>query len=129
LETVVWPASRSLPGKSNTGQEIKNIFDLAIERNVETIGFVTVGVHTSRTWTYIGKCQSREEKYADLSVKLFDGEEILLKADYNKYASRIESLRKSESMKRNWPREATGMFKIIIDAYGDAKPLVVPTTA
>jgi len=121
---VVWPRSRSITGPSNTGQEIRNIFDLALDEEMNDVALVTVGVHAPRTWTYVGKNQSRDTKYQSLSVRLFDSEEVLLKADYEKYAPRVDALRKSQSFARNWEREAIGISKIVRDVYGDAKPKV-----
>lgn len=124
-EVVIWKRDRQLPFQSNTRQELLNIFDLALERNLSRIALVTVGVHVPRTNAYIAKHFSVFEKYRDLSPVLFESEEILLSKDREKNTVRVEAMRRSESFKRNWAREADGIQKIVRDQYGDAKPKVV----
>jgi hypothetical protein len=126
-EIVVWPRARSLPIPSNTGQEIKNIFALALERNCLNVGIVTIGVHIPRTATYVAKQLSREPGLRNrLSVQLFESEEVLVAANPANWP-RVEALRNSQAFARNWGgknREADGISKIVRDVYGDAKPKV-----
>lgn len=129
-EIVVWERNRQLPVQSNTRQELLNIFELALEREVSRIALVTIGVHVPRTATYIAKHLSVYEQYRELSPVLFESEEVLLgtPASQTLQASRtlrVETLRKSEAFARNWGREAIGISKIVRDVYGDAKPKVV----
>ena len=126
-EIVVWPRERELPVPSNTGQEIRNAFDLALECRITTVGIVTVGVHVPRAMTYVAKHLSRHGVYEGLSVQVFESEEMLVTADPKSWP-RVEALRNSQAFTRNWGgknREADGISRIVRDVYGDAKPPVV----
>lgn len=127
VDIVVWPRTRSLPIPSNTGQELKNIFDLALDRELTSIVAVTVGVHVPRTATYVSKHISVHKKYEHLSVTVLESEEVLLRYLGEHQRSRVETLRNSKSFARNWEREAVGISKIVRDVYGDAKPKVETT--
>lgn len=124
--SVVWSREKSLDGPSNTGQEIRNIFDLALERELKNVDLVTIGVHAPRTWTYVSKLQSRHHQYRDLSINLFDSEEVLLQYDHSKHAHRVEALRNSKAFGRTWEREALGISKIVRNVYSDVRPKVDP---
>ncbi len=126
-EVVGWQRDRTIPGPSNTGRELKNVLELAIERSLIDVTVVTVGVHMPRTATYVAKHLSVEERYRQLCVTILESEEILLR-ESEKYRPRVEALRKSKAFARNWSREADGIQKIVCDAYGDAKPKVVAST-
>ena len=123
-EIVVWPRERELPVPSNTGQEIRNIFDLALEHRITTVGIVTIGVHIPRAMIYVAKYLSRHGVYKGLSVQVFESEEVLVTADPRNWP-RVEALRNSQAFARNWAREADGVRKIIRDVFKDAKPPVV----
>jgi hypothetical protein len=129
-EIAVWERTRQLPVPSNTRQELLNIFDLALERNLRRIAMVTVGVHVPRTATYKAKHLSVYEQYRELSPVVFESEEVLLGAPGHQSlqaerTARVDTIRKSKSFARNWEREALGISKIVRDVYGDAKPKVV----
>ncbi len=115
-----------MPAKANTRQELLNIFDLALDVKPELkrIAIVTVGVHVPRAATYIAKHLSAYPQYRQLNPALFESEEVLLEANREKYEPRVEAMRKSESFRRNFEREAIGISKIVRDVYGDAKPKV-----
>ena len=123
-EVVVWERTRTLPGPSNTGQELRNIFDLALERGLRKIAIVTVGVHVPRTATYVSKLLSVHERYRELHPMVLESEEVLLRS-YEALRPDFETLRASQSFARNWAREADGIQKIVRDVYGDNKPKVV----
>ncbi len=127
-KVVIWERTRQLPVPSNTRQELLNVFDLALERNLNRIAIVTVGVHAPRTATYVAKHLSVYDKYRVLSPIVLESEEVLLLADREKYGPRVKSLRDSKAFARNWGgknREADGISKISRDVYGYAvKPLV-----
>ncbi len=124
-EIVVWPRERQLSMPSNTRQELLNLFDLAIERGLDSIAIVAVGVHAPRVATYVLKHMSVYPQYRSLRVVVLEAEEVLLAEDREQYTPRVEALRNSQSFARNWAREATGISKIVRDVYGDAKPQVV----
>ena len=120
---VIWPRTRIMSGPSNTGQELKNIFELAVERQLERIAVVTISVHVPRTATYVAKHLSVHEEWRHLRVTVFESEEVLLRANEDR-RPQIEALRNSKSFARSWEREAAGISKIVRDVYGDAKPMV-----
>jgi DUF218 domain len=121
---VVWPSERSHPAPSNTRQELLNVFELAYERDFKNVMIVTVGVHVPRTATYIAKFLSGGG-YSDLSVRVFESEEVLLTANPTDFGPRVDALRASKAFGRTWEREANGISKIVRDAYNDAvKPPV-----
>lgn len=124
-DIMKWERGRTVPGPSNTGRELLNIFDLALERGFETIGIVTVGVHVPRTAAYVAKHFSVHERYRSLTPIVLESEEVCLHSDEALWRPRVEALRASKSFARNWAREADGIQKIVRDVYGDAKPKVV----
>ncbi len=119
---LIWNRDRVLSGPSNTGVEVLNIFKLALEYGLQSVGIVTVGVHVPRTATYTAKHRSVHDKYRVLSVNILESEEILLRSNELLWGSRVEILRASQSFARNWAREADGIQKIIRDVYRNAKP-------
>jgi hypothetical protein len=130
-DLLEWKRDRIVPGPSNTGRELLNVFDLALDLGLKNIGIVTVGVHVPRTATYVAKYFSVHEKYRGLLPIVFESEEVLLhgvepwKARAEAWGRpRVETLRASKSFARNWAREADGIQKIVRDVYGDAKPKV-----
>lgn len=123
-EVPVWPRGRALPGPSNTGVEVRCIFDLAAERGVANVGIVGTSIHLPRVGAHITKLFTRTPEYRRFGVQLFEAEEILLHADPARYAARVERMRNSESFKRMFAREAAGISRIVRDLYGDAKPVI-----
>lgn len=121
---VVWERRHQLPVPANTRQELLNIFDLAVRSGLKTIAIVTVGVHVPRTAAYVAKHLSVIPSFRGLAPIVLESEEILLAADYKKYAERVDEMRGSESFQRNWKNEAIGIQKLVRDVYGDTKPLV-----
>ena len=119
-----WPQEQSLPGPSNTGRELLNIFEHARDEKFESVGLVTVGVHMPRTMTYIAKHLTRNPRYRSLHINVFESEKVLLEAAPERYAGRVATLRNSKSFARTWKREADGISKIIRGVYGDAKPRI-----
>ena len=126
-EIITWPRDKPSPsGKpAHTGTEIGNILELALEDNCHTVAIVTVGVHVPRAALYLANYMSRDKQLAEkLMVTMFHSEEVLLAADYHRWAPRVAALRNSQAFKRNWAREADGMQKIVRDVYADVKPPV-----
>lgn len=122
-ELVVWHRTRSTDLASNTRQEILNIFDLAIERGLTRIGFVTVGVHVPRTATFITKHISTHPKYQHLSPVMFESEEVLLGSS-NKWKPRVDALRNSQAFSRNLANEFKGTLAALIGRYNAVKEQV-----
>ena len=115
-EIIVWPRARSTDGASNTRQEILNIFDLAMERGLTRIGFVTVGVHIPRTATFIAKHISINQKYQHLSPVLFESEEVLIGSS-EKWKPRVDAIRNSQAFSRNLANEFKGTLALLTGKY------------
>lgn len=112
----VWPREKKVPGPANTGTEIRNVLDLAIDREIYRIMIVTVGVHVPRTGTFVAKLLSQNARYRDLAPVVLESEEILVGANEH-YVGRVKTLRDSKSFARNWAREANGCQHIIRQTY------------
>lgn len=120
---AVWQREHSTELASNTRQEILNIFDLAIERELTRIGFVTVGVHVPRTATFIAKHISTFPKYQHLSPVLFESEEVLLGSS-DRWKPRVDALRNSQAFSRNLANEFKGTLAALTGKYNAVKEQV-----
>lgn len=123
-EIAEWSHTREMAGPANTRQELINIFDLALNERMDNVAIVTIGVHVPRTATFISMHMGNFRQYRDLRVVLFESEEVLLRVDREKYASRVDAMRNSASFQRNLKNEMIGIDKVVRDIYGDNKPLV-----
>ena len=115
-EMVIWHRTHSTDFTSNTRQEILNIFDLAIERELTRIGFVTIGVHIPRTATFMAKHISTNLKYQHLSPVMFESEEVLL-CSSKKWKPRVDALRNSHAFRRNLANEFKGISAVFAGKY------------
>ncbi len=126
LEIVVWPASRSLPGPSNTNRELQNVFELAVERGFTSVGIVTVSVHLPRALLQAQRHLMKPEfRSLENGVQVFTSEEVLLEANSKYYGPRLNRMFASQAYQRNWLRELEGIRKILAGTYKDEKPRVV----
>ena len=119
----IWIKEMSMPGPSNTNRELQNIFELAVEKEVDTVAVVTIDLHMPRTLVLAQRHLAKQE-FQRLDVRFFISEQVLAEADPKTYEPRREALRRSKAMARNWAREQLGIFKIITNAYGDEKPKI-----
>ncbi|MBI4994667.1 hypothetical protein HZC21_03420 [Candidatus Peregrinibacteria bacterium] len=107
-----------LPGlPSNTLRELQNILNLAIEREMEDIGIVTIGVHMKRVRVFIDTL-FKEKKYSEypLVVKFFKSEEILLEQS-SRYARHVRNMISSQAFDRNMKREDRGVQAFLNGTY------------
>ncbi len=117
-EVMIWARERTRQVPSNTGSEVENIFELALERSYSEVCIVTVGVHVPRTMTYVSKYQSRHPRYRHLKVQVLESEELLKHRGKN-VKDEIDAMRVSSAFMRSWASEADGIQKIIRDVYKD----------
>jgi len=119
----VWTKGMSMPGPSNTNRELQNIFELAVEEEIDKVAVVTIDLHMPRTLVIAQRHLAKRE-FQRLNARFFISEQVLVEADPKTYNVRRETLRRSKAMERNWAREQLGIFRVITNAYGDEKPKI-----
>jgi uncharacterized SAM-binding protein YcdF (DUF218 family) len=135
-DVLIWPRDKTVPRPSNTGREILNIFELAIKKQCESVGIVTVGVHLPRTALYVSR-HLRSARFSSLSVRFLESEEVLLTTTCSsplsamdvgdihppsgKLVARIAALRRSQAFQRTWKREELGIWRVLRGEYNDGK--------
>lgn len=82
-EVIVWPHDRVASderGRSGTGREIQNVFELAVERGFTSVGVVTVFVHYARA-LLMAQRHLMNPEFAHLTLQCYVSEELLLAYD------------------------------------------------
>jgi hypothetical protein len=74
---AIWPRGRvAKSDKTNTDAELQNIFELAVEKNLTTVGIVTVFVHLMRT-VAMAEAHLKNPAWKHLRLQFFASEDVL----------------------------------------------------
>lgn len=116
-ELVVWPRRHQAQSeKTNTAQELQNIFELAMERDCESVGIVTVLVHYARA-VLMAQRHLMNHSFAHLKIQFFVSEDILLRHDPERFESRIKAMHSSKAFMRTMFFEQRGTNAILAGNY------------
>lgn len=112
----VWPHDEQAPsGKTNTFQELENIFKLAVECGYTDVAIVTIFVHYART-LLMGSHHLRSKPFAHLKLECFVSEDILMRYG-NNMETRIKYLHGSRAFTRTLFYEQRGVNALLAGKY------------
>ncbi len=116
-ELVVWQRGCRAEGdKTNTYQELINVFSLAVKRGDKEVGIVTVFVHYARVLLMASQCL-RNPPFDRLKLQCFVSEKILLRNDPSSYQSRVRILHSSRAFMRTVFFEQRGINCLLAGNY------------
>lgn len=114
--TIVWPRDhQATSGKTNTDQELANIFKLAVARGYEHVGVVTVFVHYARTILMASR-HLLKPAFAHLKLQCFVSEQILIEHTWG-VNERIRDMHASQAFTRTLFYEQRGINALLAGKY------------
>ena len=117
---VTWTKDMDVPGPSNTYTELQNIFTLAVERRLTSVGIVTVSVHLPRSMV-LAQRHLEQPEFEHLAVRYFRSEQVLYTANPTTYWPIYERVLGSKALRRNLEREMHNIAMSTTNVFGDEK--------
>lgn len=116
-EIVVWPRDKVVSGISNTQRELRNIFELAVTKDIKKVVVVTVTVHLPRTISFAKDHLIKEKNFRDLRVNFLASEQVLVEASPRLYTCRVLTLYSSQAFIRSAFYEHRGIMAFLNGTY------------
>lgn len=114
---IKWPRDRTADNnRSNTDQEIINIFRLAVEQKYRTVGLVTVAVHYPRSLLMAVRHLAKPE-FNHLVLQAYVSEEVLTSVDPVAHGIRVRALHWSQAFMRMMFLEQRGINALLAGTY------------
>ncbi len=116
---VVWPRdhiAQDERGKSGSGREIQNVFELAVERGWKTVGLVTIAVHYARA-LLMAQRHLMNPRFAHLTLQCYVSEELLLAHDLAFFGPLVREMHGSKAFMRSFFLEQRGINCLIAGNY------------
>lgn len=109
LKTVDIRGGLELPpgAPSRTLEELANIFDFALARDMKTVAIIGIGIHVPRVMVF-AESVLKNPLYAGLEIAFLTAEELLLERDC-RFARYIAATASSEAYRRNAAMEERGI--------------------
>lgn len=119
-EIIIWPRGRVAPsGRTNTDQELINIFELAVNEipfGIATVGIVTVFVHLMRT-VAMAQMHLSNPAWEHLRLQFFASEDVLYQHDPEEWGPRLQAMNGSQSFMRTMFYECRGLNALLAGNY------------
>ena len=113
----VWGPDRALEGRSNTQQELKNIFGLALAQGINEVMVITITVHLPRTISFAKDHLTQESNFQCLQVNFLASEQVLVEINPQLYARRVLDLYSSQAFLRSSFYEGRGVNAFLNGTY------------
>lgn len=119
LDIPVWSSDHVVldeRGMSGTNREVQNVFELAVQRGLTSVGIVTVAVQYARA-VLMAQRYLQNPRFAHITLQCYISEDILLRHDPKRFEQRIKALHGSNAFMRSMFYEQRGINCLLAGNY------------